>query len=366
GHAASPASGTIAPTLGATTGWAGDPNLATGATGGEDQCIDSGPAKNCDSFALTVSGNVSDWNGKLIQVKVDWNLGTHDYDLYIHKGDLSGQVAASGTNSGQPGTDETAYLDPTNMGVGLYTVHVAYAVVTPGQDTYNGTATVVPGLTPAPSGNGLSPRFQNHYPQQSLITAGKGLDAGEPSIGADWKTGKVMYISDLTTFRVTFDDSCPANAQKSTWEDKSAPNNQESLDPILFTDHGLNRTTPQTARTFASQLTGQDSLTSFTDDDGDNWTPSQGGGIPSGVDHQSIGAGPFHAPLTGVAYPNAVYYCSQDIVAAAFCARSDNGGLTFGPGVQIYGGDVTNCAGIHGHQKVGPDGTVYMPARACN
>src|SRR5256885_6102356 len=149
------------------------------------------------------------------------------------------------------------------MGVGLYTVHVAYAVVTPGQDTYNGTATVVPGLTPAPSGNGLSPRFQNHYPQQSLITAGKGLDAGEPSIGADWKTGKVMYISDLTTFRVTFDDSCPANAQKSTWEDKSAPNNQESLDPILFTDHGSNRTTPQTARTFASQLTGQDSLTSF-------------------------------------------------------------------------------------------------------
>ena len=366
GRAASPSSGTIAATLGASTAWAGDPTLATGATGGEGQCIDSGPAKNCDSYALNVLGNQSDWNGKLIQVRVDWNLGSHDYDLYIHKGDLSGQVAASGTNGGQPGTDETAYLDPTNMGVGLYTVHVAYAVVTPGQDTYNGTATVVPGLTPAPSGSGLSPRFQNHYPQQSLITAGKGLDAGEPSIGADWKTGKVMYISDLTTLRVTFDDSCPANAQKSTWEDKSAPNNQESLDPILFTDHGYNTATPQVARTFASQLTGQDSLTSFTDDDGDNWTPSQGGGIPSGVDHQAIGAGPFHAPLTGVAYPDAIYYCSQDIVAAAFCARSDNGGLTFGPGVQIYGGDVTNCAGIHGHPKVGPDGTVYVPARACN
>src|SRR5205807_1465532 len=27
---------------------------------------------------------------------------------------------------------------------------------------------------------------------------------------------------------------------------------------------------------------------------------------------------------------------------------------------------VTNCAGIHGHPKVGPDGTVYVPARACN
>ena len=100
-----------------------------------------------------------------------------------------------------------------------------------------------------------------------------------------------MYLSDLTTFRVTFDDTCPANGQKSTWLDKSAPNNQESLDPILFTDHAYNRTNPTVGRTFASQLTGQDSLTSYTDDDGDTWVPSQGGGIPSGVDHQAIGAG---------------------------------------------------------------------------
>src|ERR1051325_67958 len=133
GHAATPPSGTIAPTLGAHTNWNGD-SLATGATGGEDQCIDSGPGKNCDQFALTVSGSQSDWSGKLVQVKVAWTSGAHDYDLYIHKGDLSGPVAASGTNGGQPGTNETAYLDPTSMGVGLYTVHVAYAVVTPGQD----------------------------------------------------------------------------------------------------------------------------------------------------------------------------------------------------------------------------------------
>ncbi len=366
GRAASPASGSISPTLGATTLWAGDPNLATGATGGEGQCIDSGPGKNCDSFALTVSGNPSDWIGKLVRVQAIWTLGSHDYDLYVHKGDLTGPVAASGTNSGQPGTNETAYLDPTNSGTGLYTVHVAYAVVTPMQDTYNGSATVVPGLAPATLGSGLAPRFQNHYPQSSLIAAAKGVDAGEPSIGVDWKTGKVMYISYLTTFRVTFDDTCPANAQSSTWEDKSAPNNADSLDPILFTDHGYNPTAPVVGRTFSSELSGQDSLTAFTDDDGNTWTPSQGGGVPSGVDHQTVGAGPFHSPLIGVAYPNAVYYCSQDIVAAAFCARSDNGGLTFGPGVQIYSNDVTNCVGIHGHVKVGPDGTAYVPNRSCN
>lgn len=362
GRAATPASGSIAATVGASTSWAGDP-LATGATGGEDQCIDSGPAKNCDSFALTVSGNTSDWTGKLVRVKAAWTNGAHDYDLYIHKGDLSGPVAASGTNGGQPGTDETAYLDPANAGVGLYTVHVAYAVVTPGQDIYNGTATVVPGLTPATQGSGLAPRFQNHYPQTSLITAGKGVDAGEPSVGVNWITGKAMYISYLTTFRVTFDDSCPTSPT-STWEDKSAPNNADSLDPILFTDHGYNNQTPVVGRTFTSQLSGQDSLTAYSDNDGDTWVPSQGGGIPSGVDHQTLGAGPFHSPLIGTVYPNAVYYCSQDI-AAAFCARSDNGGLTFGAGVPIYSTN-TSCVGLHGHVKVGPDGTVYVPNRSCN
>ena len=173
-----------------------------------------------------------------------------------------------------------------------------------------------------------------------------------------------MYISDLTTFRVTFDDTCPANAQTSIWEDKSAPNNADSLDPILFTDHGYNTASPTVGRTFVSELTGQDSLSAYTDDDGDNWTPSQGGGIPSGVDHQTIGAGPFHLPLSGVAYPNAVYYCSQDVVQA-FCARSDNGGLTFGAGVPVYGNN-TSCVGLHGHVKVGPDGTVYLPNRSCN
>src|SRR5256714_13899993 len=114
GQAASPSSGTIAttgPVLPFTGTWAGDPTLATGATGGEGQCIDSGPAKNCDSFALTVAGNTSDGNGKLIQVKVDWNLASHDYDLYIHKRDLSGQVAASGTNGRQMGTAQNAYVD---------------------------------------------------------------------------------------------------------------------------------------------------------------------------------------------------------------------------------------------------------------
>ncbi|HEV7799042.1 MAG TPA: sialidase family protein, partial [Pyrinomonadaceae bacterium] len=360
-RAANPASGSIGPTIGGTpVTWLGDVT-GTGAELGEAQCIDDGPGKNCDSFALTVTGTQADWTSKVLKVRINWSLGSNDYDVYIHKGDLTGPVAGKGPGSSQPNTEEVAFLNPVIDGVGLYTVHVAYAAVAPNSDQYHGTATVVPGVAPAVAGTGLAPRFQNFYPQPDVIKTGKGTDAGEPSIGVNWSSGRAMFISSLTTFRVTFDDSCPTSPT-STWEDKSAPNSQESLDPILFTDHGYNLQVPDLSRTFVSQLTGQDSLSSYTDDDGEHWTPSQGGGIPSGVDHQSIGGGPFRAPLMGSVYSRAVYYCSQDIVAFAFCARSDDGGLTFGPGVPTYS---TECVGIHGHVKVGPDGTVYVPNRDC-
>jgi hypothetical protein len=362
-RASNPTGGTLAP-AGPTVNWVGTVS-GTGGTLGEGNCIDSGPAQNCDSFQLTIGGAESDWSGKLAQVRVAWNLPSTDYDLYVHKGDLTGPVAASGANQGQPGTEEVAFIDPQATGVGLYTVHVGYAVVPPNGDQYHGTASPVPGLTPAPAGSGLAPRFQNLFPTPGQIAQGKGVDAGEPSVGINWVTGKGMYVSYLTTFRLTFDDTCPTSPT-AVWEDKSAPNSVNSLDPILFTDHGYNTVTPDVKRTFVSQLSGQDSLSAYTDDDGETWIPSQGGGIPSGVDHQSVGSGPFHAPLTGgvPGFQHAVYYCSQDI-ATAFCARSDNGGVTFGAGVPIYGSN-TSCSGLHGHVKVGPDGTVYVPNRSCN
>ncbi|MEI4884240.1 hypothetical protein, partial [Klebsiella pneumoniae] len=56
----------------------------------------------------------------------------------------------------------------------------------------------------------------------------------------------------------------------------------------------------------------------------------------AGVDHQTLGAGPYNPnatppPPPHPLYANAVYYCSQD-AETAFCSRSDDGGLTFGPG----------------------------------
>jgi hypothetical protein len=181
-----------------------------------------------------------------------------------------------------------------------------------------------------------------------------GNAAGEPSIGVNWRTGAVMYEAELDTFRVTFDDTfTPARA---TWTDVSAPTSITSLDPILFTDH-------ITGRTIVSQLSGTTSLSSYSDDDGATWTPNEGGGMTSGVDHQTVGGGPFAAPLTGgtTAYQHAVYYCSQQLYTA-FCAMSPDGGATYGPTVPLY---TTECGGIHGHVKVAPDGTVYVPNHNC-
>jgi hypothetical protein len=202
--------------------------------------------------------------------------------------------------------------------------------------------------------------------------------AGEPSVGVNWKSertfsnsggpvpngGTVTYFGGFLPYllRATFDDSVsPANV---LWDQGPVTiANAPRLygDPILFTDR-------QTGRTFVSQelgLTPLGSTMEWTDDDGRSFRPSEGSGVPSGVDHQTVGGGPYHAPLPqGVnpVYPNAVYYCSQALETAT-CSLSVDGGMTFGPGVPIY--TALDCGGIHGHVKVGPDGTVYVPNRRC-
>lgn len=183
---------------------------------------------------------------------------------------------------------------------------------------------------------------------------GAAKDAGEPSIGASWKTGAVFLQAGFETAKVTL-----GPGGSSRWEDMAPlQTSLVSLDPIGFLDSA-------TGRLFASQLTLVGSATAYSDDDGRTWQTSQGGGLPAGVDHQTIGGGPY-PPESGVrpttSYKHAVYYCSQDIVTA-FCARSDTGGLTFGAGVPMY--TLATCGGLHGHVKVAPDGTVYVPNSDC-
>jgi hypothetical protein len=199
-----------------------------------------------------------------------------------------------------------------------------------------------------------APRFQTY-----LSPPGTADSFGEPSIGANWLTGNLMVYGGFgNPARVSFDEcSSPAKANWVTTPTITTATFRALGDPILFTDR-------ETGRTLVSQLEGgtKQSTTDYTEDDGATFHPTQGSGINSGVDHQTLGGGPFAPGAPSHSYPNAIYYCAQD-VADANCALSLDGGVTFGPAVPIY--NVTQCTGLHGHVKVAPDGTVYVPNRGC-
>lgn len=349
-EAATPTSGTLTDTSGPVT-WSGGPFVAANATAqasGEPVCV---LPSSCDDFALHVSAPAGYDTDHNLQIKVAWSNNAADFDVYLY--DAAGHLAATAASSADP---ETITVAPNS---GDYVVRVV--PFAPLGESYSATASMVAKpANPAP-GTATPPGF-TAYPADPRVADPNG--AGEPSIGFNPKSGATLYQAGLVTLRATFDDSTsPAAA---SWSDVSADaasgcpqGSTISLDPILFTDR-------TTGRTFESQLSGVDSLTCYTDDDGASWSPSQGGGIPSGVDHQTIGGGPYSANGIGAlpisTYPNAVYYCSQDI-ATAFCAASRDGGVTFGAGVPTY--SLLDCGGIHGHVKVAPDGTAYLPNRSC-
>jgi hypothetical protein len=334
-QAATPNSGSVSESS-PSVSWSGDYKIPT-ASG-----CSSANDTSCDRFTLTIQPPSYSFQ---VTIKLQPFVG--DWDLYV----FAPNGALAGSSGNAPGQTETVVL--ANPDGGTYTVSAAPYAPVPGAPTYTASATIFK------SGNGSQPppgtdhiTYSSHKPRK-----GMGEGAGEPSIGANPKSGNVMFQSGLEALRATFDDSTsPAIA---SWKDLSFPTSSlVSLDPIGFMDQ-------RTGRWFSSQLSGTTSLAAFTDDDGANWLPSEGGPLNGGVDHQTIGVGPYAPPLTrdpnGALYPDAVYYCSQDLVAA-LCARSDDGGITFNPAVPIY---TSECGGLHGQVKVAPDGTVYVPNKNC-
>ena len=336
--AATPTSGTVSSTSGAN--WGGGPFFASNASAqaGAPLC---NAALACDDFALNVAPSA----GGSIRVAVSWASPVAEFDVYVL--DFLGNIIASSANSAPP----NAVLLPATGGA--YTIRVVPSQ-TAGDSYTAGASYLAPG-SPPPAFTGIAPRYATY-----AAPNGMGTSAGEPSLGVNWSSGNVMYLASLETMRVSFDDSTsPAQAR---WVDTpSQITSVTTLDPILFTDHRTNRT-------FVSQLAAAaGSLTAYTDDDGATFTPSQGAGQPAGIDHQTFGGGPYTSGTTVPVpphplYADSVYYCSQENVSA-FCARSDDGGLTFGPGVPIY--NLTQCGGIHGHIMVAPDGSAYVPNMSC-
>lgn len=360
--ATTPASGTVSPSS-PTLQFQGGPYSVSNPTSpvGENPpvCTDQTP---CGQFALTVNIPAGDTTAYDLTVSVKWtDSGTpttqgatnSDYDIFVYKG-----TAPTGTSMGAQGPNANPQEFRFKAASGNYTVYVVPYDVAP-DVPFTATVTlakpepeVTPTPAPVPPG---TPTFTAYMSPQ-----GVGDDAGEPSVGANWKTGRIMYYGGFMEYvlRVTFDDSKqPAGALWETRDLLLAATPRVLGDPILYTDS-------ETGRTFISQLEGgtKQNTMDITDDDGDTLQLSMGSGVNSGYDHQTVGGGPFAPGMTGNGYKNAVYYCAQD-AAVANCALSTDGGVTFGPAVPIS--NITQCTAIHGHVQVAPDGTAYVPDRSC-
>jgi hypothetical protein len=323
----------------------------------------------CDEYTLTVSGlSAATTASKYIRVEIKWpELGEAQFDLYVFEG-----TTATGHIIAQNLGNQT-YVDPDVVLIpainGTYTIRVV--PFNPQGLSIQGTVSLVPFPAVAPLETGVAPTFTNH-----ISPPGLGNSAGEPSIGVDWlpklaalkhdrvNTGGVTFFTAGTQqLRVSFDDaSLPASA---FWENANA-GVQSGLDPIGWVDH-------DTGRAFGIELAAGDSQGSFSDDDGTTWMHFVAGGQPAGPDHETFGGGPYRSDPNSLppvvppphTYQNAIYYCSQNIAGGAECSRSEDGGLTFGPGVDIFN-PIECYGGIHGHVKVGPDGTVYVPNSSCS
>jgi hypothetical protein len=373
--AGTPSSGTLTDSSGPVTYTAGPFAVANPTP---VPVVDSGPecnnpAQPCDDFLLTVTlpSNYAEQNpNKLIRFSAGWTdtgTGQSDYDLYVYKGTVTstdGSQAAF-TQSSSKADPEVASI-PAFDGTQTFTVKVV--PYQPTGETVNVSISLVDGAaggggttlfgSPTATAPGV-PRYQTlAAPDDSSANAG----SGEFNIGFDPKTGNILTNSWGDVFRVTPPElRTPAlpEAGPARWTDVSPSiASITTADPILVTDQA-------TGRTFLSnQTTGAEALFAYSDDDGATWTQASAAPPNGGVDHESIGAGPYPSSLSALAtvYPNAVYYCSQ-AQAPDFCQRSDTGGAQFGPGTAANTG--IGCSSLHGHVKVAPNGTVYLPNKSC-
>ncbi len=363
--ASTPSAGSIGPASGASTAWDFAPVGPGASSGGTLETVACAPV-TCDSYELTVTLPASDQefyltHKAILHIDYTWtSTGPDDMDVFA--------FAPDGTESGPGSPDDVStgagveQLDIANPPSGVWTIESFVGVSdepTPAHAVATLTYQTI-AAPPNPTLSGSAPRFADASPPSGYQNTDvlQRQNAGEPSLGTDWKTGNAMYMAGTQISRISFDA-----AGKATWQDVTPP--QQGVvneDAILFTD-------PQIGRTFTEGLLVAGSNGGTTPDDGATWSPMTFP-VPHGPDHESVAAGPFHTPAPATAgsngYPNAVYYCSQDIVqaAGAFCGRSDTAGLTFNPSTVVFG--VTSpCGAIHGHLKVSPDGTVYLPQNHC-
>ncbi|MHB8586596.1 MAG: PKD domain-containing protein [Thermoplasmatota archaeon] len=202
--------------------------------------------------------------------------------------------------------------------------------------------------------------------------------SGEPSIGADWKTGNVlMDYGSAYVAAVSFNDQfAPGSPGWATWNPVGPTDCQTTnaaclnLDPIMSVDS-------KTGRTLMGGDDGLCDLLQFTDNDGGTWTPTAMC-TPIQEDHPSLGQGPaapgqVYEPVNSTSsgatatYPDMVYECQDDTNGEGLpgCAASFDGGVTFANSVPMTACGATTAPGSMGHVRVGPTGLVFIPENQC-
>jgi len=203
------------------------------------------------------------------------------------------------------------------------------------------------GAATRPKATPRAPLFTLFEAPTELLGAG---NAGEPSIGANWKSGALLFQAGSETYRLTVSGS--GTQSTVSWADVTPLQNLINDDPILATD-------PSTGVTLAGGgATGCGAL-SVTHDDGATWQAS----VPcTGTpDHPTVGIGPTGGGLLAADGGRAVYFCQQYPLVDE-CTTSQDSGATWLPAVPVTGG----CIGKSGHVKVSRDGTAYLPMATCN
>ena len=383
-------SGTITPTQPVQTHDAGPFPVSNPAAQGFDGPVCNAQAP-CDSYLLTVdlpSGYVAAHPNAAVKVSLSWTdtsgQGAADYDLYVFKGEIGDTTGGAADYAGGGGDNpEVATVFPLADGAFKYTIKsVPYTstgeVVHLKMELFPGTA----GTPTDPNFGGADPTVPG-APRYQTFFAPKGTSAeegsqGEYNIGYNPKTGRILNMNIGPIWRITPAEVLPGGAvpYKNSglpescpefWEDVSNPSTDTGLDPILITD-------PVSGRTFATNSTAGGAAI-YTDNDGGdppaNDQPNvawlQSAQPPNGgADHETFGVGPLPASLANLANPTNqgqwVVYCSQDLVAPSMCQRSLTLGTSYDnptPGTGL------NCSGLHGHARIGPDGTAYLPVKNC-
>ena len=343
----------------------------TGTVSGADangSCTGNVTTAANDDHTYTVAYPASLPAGATVTMTVTETATAADTILELTKDGKSLNVS---DNSSVGGSETLTMVNPP---AGQYdAITCAYAGASPYSATVTLTTAVpVTGGTVGGTSTTAGPTTWGNYPLTDVPATNA---AGEPSIGINWGTGDVYYQASLTTVRAVFPSTYNLADKPKVSDVTCLATSVTSLDAIGYVD-------PETGRVGAGQLianpAGINSITNFFDDTTTAPTapqttcmPSTGGGVIAGPDHETLGGGVYPKPLpTGVlgpttAYPDAFYYCSQAI-EASFCGRSDDGGTTFTGDSAATASPIDGCGGLHGHVRVGPEGNVYLPNKACN